>query len=302
MPCLEGCPDVELTSEGCGFARREVAVSAVPSAASLFPEIRDRSALASPRPMSDDLVPVPSYADLIRGRAFTIAVANAVLFVVAWAGTRWTYESATAKAVNIDLVYFAIVIVLGLFLGTDNPGNRLFAGLNVQPLRQEKLSSENRRSIVLVVVYFLSLLLLILLDFYAAGRLVNATGGLVTSPYAQIPLIMIVLGAVMANSTPFRIGLVIVGFAYFVACQYTTIFGDIVHSPHLIDANRLPVLLLAVTLMNLSISVGIQILRPRDPVAIAARTVGTAPQDDGDHDAGAVLKDDGVEEKTDNDE
>lgn len=215
-----------------------------------------------------------SNATLVQERLLVIACANIPLLFVAWFGTSLTYKSPVTGIATHSLQAFTGIIVVGLILQTENLANRLISGLNLPPRparARGRVNDETTEATsapieptakASLIVYFAFLVLIIAVDFVATGRLVTATGGLMASPFAQIPLIMIVIGGVMSRSRPpFRIIFIVLGIIYFYLCQYTGAFGHPVQNPQIAHANRVPILLLVVTAMNLIISISIQIFQ-----------------------------------------
>ena len=66
----------------------------------------------------------------------------------------------------------------------------------------------------------------IAINLYGIGWLVNRTGGLTRSPFAQIPFIMLVLGLVMAAKKPTQTVLFVAGLAYIALLTHSSFMGE----------------------------------------------------------------------------
>lgn len=118
------------------------------------------------------------------------------------------------------LLGFVLGEIRGAFSGTANGSDPGIVA------RERKLPPERRAYLVISWQLIFALLLpSIVVNLFAVGRLVNATGGLTASPYTGYAFTMVVLGIVMAVETRTMVIVLVAGVVYFSLLSYTNVLG-----------------------------------------------------------------------------
>ncbi len=120
----------------------------------------------------------------------------------------------------------------------------------------EKLAKEKRLRKVVEVLRWVTLWLCITAGFVAAGTLILSTGGFQTSPFVQLPMTMVVLGAMMSGRWITAFLVFVYGSGYAILLAYRPWITDQllgVYAPSIAGDDRLLVLL--ITGLNLFIGV-----------------------------------------------
>jgi hypothetical protein len=175
---------------------------------------------------------------LARDRAFAIGVSNLLLMGVmalalrhGYADYRATYfyvieasVVATCIALNPDRWWETLTsFKSGLERPLGDPEDDVTNGQSLASERPRRASS------LWVVDYrwaFPILFAVIVANFYAVGRLVNATGGITASPFIAYAVSMIVLGLIMSIERRTMRVILLLGIAYTIVLSFTHIFGD----------------------------------------------------------------------------
>ncbi|MDQ6946026.1 MAG: hypothetical protein M3256_07075 [Actinomycetota bacterium] len=191
---------------------------------------------------------------LARQRALAVAVSNTILLVVMLFLLPGYPNSKNHEGV-ISLFYIvevAVVICCSfLYMGLGPVIEDLRHSLD--PDGAEVPTAERTEVKGNPVYVFIFLCVCIAANFFAVGRVVNATGGITASPFPGFALTMLVLGQLLAIARVTRAIVGIFGVIFFFLMVNTDLFGHV--DPHGSEGiEHLTARFLAVTLVSLLIS------------------------------------------------
>jgi hypothetical protein len=198
-------------------------------------------------------------SNLARDRAWAMAFSNGALLalMLLWWLPSWPDGQDFSKFVVCE----TIVIVVTMVLNPRDPARfvvdllssvgRAFTRGDPQPSSKlwEKIPQIGNHPVVL----FGLLLPSVVIDLYGIGWLVNRTGGITGSPFAQIPFFMIALGMLMADKPETITGIAGFGAVYVFALTKWDVMGPPTHG-YLSQVSDLETIFVAVTLLSLTIS------------------------------------------------
>jgi hypothetical protein len=189
---------------------------------------------------------------ILRTRAYAVAGANLALVGVIWVTSRYAYPHAFRVSgqnfINTDVW----VAFLGATIGTEQIMSRILAPFGFGMPQPQQGAPPGQVRYGTIVIVFVLLLGTIILNFYAVGRLILASGGLLVSPYVQFAATMFILGGFMADKRRSQALIFLGGIGYFALLAYSTAFGPVLH-PGLQPSHAKP-LLIGITGINLVIS------------------------------------------------
>jgi uncharacterized membrane protein YecN with MAPEG domain len=169
----------------------------------------------------------------VKQRSQAVALANVPLFIVCALTAHFAYRNHGPSTVEF-FVALAISTILAFLASSESPrevfGNILPGDRSSDPGAQSGWQMpaliESLNPVFPVSLMFAA----ILLDFWAMGYIITATGGVVTSPYNSIPVTLLVLGVLMTKKGRTWIGIGLGGMAFFVAVnEYSGLFGGLKH-------------------------------------------------------------------------
>lgn len=159
----------------------------------------------------------------------------------------------------------AIVLVVGLYaLFATATGARAIASsfaralVRARPLVPlvENLAANAKLKGAITLTRWIALWLSITAGFIASGTLIVSTGGFQASPFVQLPMTMVVLGAMMSDKWPTALGVFVYGSLYALLLAFRPWPMDIllgVYDPGVANSDHWLVLL--ITGLNLFIGV-----------------------------------------------
>lgn len=173
---------------------------------------------------------------LVRRRCIAISVASATLDVFVWSLGRFAY-GGSIRDFDVSILVIALAAgMLGIIymVSEKNFWGNVMRGF-FEPKEAASDTSEGTEShqptvprriglaptVVITSVFFIA----IVLDFVGIGRVINSTGGLLTSPFGQVPAIMLIVGSLQARKRRWKFILPSVGMIYFIQLIYGDAFG-----------------------------------------------------------------------------
>jgi hypothetical protein len=203
--------------------------------------------------------------DKLRERAVGISLANLPLFGFVVVTLATFYGSALEASVIptfvlLELAVFGVGAALS-FRGSGEVIRRIF---RISKGRWSAITRVVRRAggrllpdlggYEAPITQFLAMLILILTNFFAVGRVINSTGGVLGSPYIGFPVTMLILGGLMAERAVSRFGILLFGVLYFIGLSHAHALwagdGDVLRRV----SSDLSWLFVTVTAVNLAVS------------------------------------------------